>query len=716
MAAALLPRDTSSFFVIGDDGLVSVWPVVPGREAIHLGTKVHEKVVGRNSRIAFSRSDHELLWCLDGEANLKVVDATSGTVKGRQEKAHANSAKGTVGDLAVLPSGGAVTVGGDTRMRFWSWSGDSIVSEGESIEHKKPLISVAASDNGRWVAAVDSQSGVAIWRVADRVQQFYQESPSLHEQPHTGDCAFNRSATRFAAFGAGQTALVFDCRDDDGRLVVRRMPDQLNVAGTRGGTALHWSPIDQNRIAHADDDRRFQFINWTSDERREKPGPVVDSPVIAIDSTPDLRRVLYVTQAGLLGSYDARHEILMAEFSSSLTDVCTMSIDPSGNRVALANSAGSLEIWHSAAQTVDLPVSLVDETELWKGRDWLQRDSAIVKLPWRPIKVDETGNAHVLVTEAQPSAFRSDAALYLVYEDGEKMTRERITVGQAEFDDRMTVEACALELRAGQPVVAFRCRTAERSPYDGQLVLAKRVAQGKWEREWIEREGNMGFSPQIAFNAAGEVRELFHFSFDGYYLTHSHRTADVWQSKFVGQQGDGRLLDARFDSGVLHLFSDSNRYNGDPVQGVYMRWEAGKEMVREQLPLDRSFQRQISTLPNGEPVVMERIEAYPECRLWHRGESGWRVRQSIPRFICLNSTAWEIGPDGATYVVAWDPTGKRLVLWRGIGDDWKGSVISTKLPSSPNWLWIGFDHEQLPLLVAGEQRIPFAWLRAFRRH
>ena len=434
--------------------------------------------------------------------------------------------------------------------------------------------------------------------------------------------------------------------------------------------------------------------------------------------TGDGRRLLWIDESGRLVSYDARHDLRMVDLNSSLKHVVGMAIDRRGQRLAIVNAEGTVEVWHTSTPVASSLPEPQDDSSEWAATDWLQRDSAVTTPHPHTLRFDSQGHAHFLMSESDPGDFNGDGALYYVAEEGSKMTRERITMGNPEFDRRMSVSASALELHGNQPLVVFRCRTAETLAYDGKFYVARRTQPGVWEREMIHEHGNIGFYPVMLVDDGGQLTDVFHFSFGGYYLLHSFRQGDKWDAEILGEQGDGYALEGSKHEEVLHLITDTNRFNGDNGNRVYLQWKPGGELVRERLPAAFGYAKAIRVLRDGRPIVSQlRDDSDSSTQLLTRTENGWQQYQKMPESLAIHSDNWEIGPDGATYVVAWQAENQRVVLWRGLGDAWSGQVIATaeNLPAAPIAIWLRFDPQGHPVVVIGKLGEPFSWLKAYRR-
>ena len=407
IGAAILANADQTLITAGDDGLVSFWSVPPRGEATHWGTTVHERLFGPVPRLAFSATQDEHLWALDRDGQLVVADAATGQVLARRAKAHSGEAV----DLAALPDG-MVTVGGDTELRFWRLVNQKIESARPPIRHDRPLISVAGSADGKWVAAVDDNSRFAVWRVATGEQQFLEQLPCSPERPLTGRVKFNPTGMLLAVFGAGQSGFVFDVREQNERLLMSRQPDQINVAGLNGGTALAWSPAWPDRLIHADDHPRLTLRSFgeSAETLRETPGTFFTTTVADIIATPDNRRLLWVDRQGRLVSFDARHELAMLQLDSSLQKVAGLSIDRKGQRLAIVNDEGTVELWHTSLPVKSALPEPNDATAQWTHRNWLNLDSVSTQIVPRTLRFDSQGRACFLTTASHPRDFRSDGA------------------------------------------------------------------------------------------------------------------------------------------------------------------------------------------------------------------------------------------------------------------------------------------------------------------
>lgn len=726
-ASAILITGPGSLLTAGDDGLALLWQVPPRSGGVLSGTTVHERLVGPGARMAFSRTLDEHLWAIDIDGQLIVSDANSGAVLARRLKAHSGSVPDItapldrgVADIAALPDGGVVTAGGDRELRFWRLSDGTLEAARKRITHEHPLISVTVSADGKWLAAVDEHSGFGVWKISSGERQFFEQMPAISGRPFTGRTAFNADGTWLAAFGAGQCGCIFTCREVDDRLIVRQLSDKLNVAGTNGGSALAWNPAFPDRLAFADDYPRLVIRSFgeTAALEKAKATGLIDHLIVDIVPTPDGRRLILIGQNGRLVSYDVRHDLRMVELNSSLNNVVGMAIDRQGQRLAIVNGEGTVEVWHTSTPVASSLPEPKNSSVEWTATDWLHQDSALTAAEPRTLRFDAQGQAHFLMSESQPGDFPGDCALYYVSEARSKITRERITAGNPEFDRRMNGAACGLELHGNQPLVVFRCHMADNGPYDGKLFVARRTAPGVWERELIHEQGNQGFYPVMLVNDAGQLTDVFHYSFAGFYLLHSFRHADKWDVEILGEQGDGYQIKGCKHGNVMHLITDTNRFNGDNGNKVYLQWKpGGGEPLREPLPAAFGYPEAIRVLPDGRPIVAQlRHDSGSFTRLLTRTENGWQEYQRLPEGLELFADDWVIGPDGATYVAAWQVEEERVVLWRGLGDAWSGQIIATgeNLPEAPNARWVRFDPQGHPVVVVGKLYEPFSWLKAYR--
>lgn len=716
---AIVRTGPESLLTGGDDGLVLQWKLPQRGGGVLWGTKAYQQLVGADARMAFSKSQDVHLWVLDRDGRLMLVDAATGIVLARKAKAHVNTVESPPADLAALPDGAMATAGGDRDLRFWKLEKDKLVAARKPIVHARPLISVSASADGQWIAAVDDRAGLGIWKVATGEQQHFEQLPGVPGQPLTGRTAFDSSGSWLAAFGAGVTGFVFECRERAGRLVVRRLPDQMHVAGTHGGTAMAWNPAWPGRLLFADDASRMCMRSFGDDAKRHEAAVSPAESVVEILATPDGRRLLWIEKSGLITSYDTRHEFPMINLQSGLSNAWAMALDRSGQRLAVADQAGTIEIWNSALPSKTSLLEPNVNAGAWTATDLLTPDSAKIGFDMRPLQFDRHGQIHMLVTESHPGGFRDDGALYLLSENERQVTRERIAIGNPEFDNRMTQQACALHLHEQQPLVVFRCRTAEDTPYDGRLYAARRTAPGVWEPELIHDHGNWGFYPALRVAADGQLTDVFHYSFAGFYLIHSFRQGEAWKEEIVGEQGDGYRVNSWNQGETIHLLADSNRFNTDHANRIYLRWQPGGPLLRERLPAAFAYSELIQGLPNGQPVVMQERNGMGEpARLLTRSSEGWKTHQRLPDDLELDigtsTCRWAIGQDGVTYVVIWRESKKRLELWQGLGDAWSGQIVATDLPATPNQLFVRIDPSGRSVVLVGRLYEPFGWLKVLR--
>ena len=97
----------------------------------------------------------------------------------------------------------------------------------------------------------------------------------------------------------------------------------------------------------------------------------------------------------------------------------------------------------------------------------------------------------------------------------------------------------------------------------------------------------------------------------------------------------------------------------------------------------------------------------------HKGPQGWQEYSRLP---ISPRGDFAIGKRGEVTLVAWDSRDRRLVLWRGLGDQWSGTVIAGPFDEgSPNWWTVRLDPQDRPIVVVGRTEEPHGWLRVLRK-
>ncbi len=143
--------------------------------------------------------------------------------------------------------------------------------------------------------------------------------------------------------------------------------------------ALAWNPAWPDRLSFADDYPRLvirSFGDAAAFAKVPAKGPITNR-IVDIVPTGDRRRLLWIEESGRLVSYDARHDLRMVDLNSSLDNVVGMAIDRQGQRLAIVNAEGTVEVWHTSTPVASSLPEPQDASSEWAATDWLQQDSAV---------------------------------------------------------------------------------------------------------------------------------------------------------------------------------------------------------------------------------------------------------------------------------------------------------------------------------------------------
>lgn len=692
-AAVLLPTGEDRVISAGEDRVVKIWAVGRNDGVTRLRT-------GTGPRIAFDPNESELLWTLAADGRLQVID----TLEQKPPKDVLAHAGGAAGLAVVHRTGAVVTAGKDARVRFWTWDGAGIRPARPAIRHGRRLLSIAASHDGRWVATVDVAAVLSVWEIQSGRRVF--SEPLLGaggSEPKTGRIAFNCDDTRLAAFGPGQSCLVFRT-DPFGKL------DEHPIVAGSGGTALLWHPRDAGFLLIADDYPRYDGLSLPGCplgfERLGLRQP--QAPCVGMESSPDGRRWFLLEQTGRIIVCDPEHlgEVMVRRSRDG--SACDLAIDTEGRRLAVAHADGAIEIWETRWRGD--PPSLIDDARTrWSAATLVEGPSAAIETNSRCVALDTHDRLGVLFLAKRGERDR-EGNLIFIHEEGGRVLREII-------DDGGRVPSNAMCLAFGpddEPIVVFRRAVPNRGPYDGSVQIARRRGPGKWALEQVLSNGNAGHYPSAVVRG-GRVREIFHFSFAGYRWLHTFRDGALWKTATLGRAGDGLgLLGASDPDGHSHFAFRPNLFNSDPAPPLYARWD-GKTLLREVIDPMASNALSIRLAPDRAPLVLVQRPITAnllKMYLARRTAAGWRC-DALPAEIPdqRGDSDFALGKDGEIYLASWD---RQLLLWRGTAGRWRRTIVADQPQSEGICCWTRTDSHGRPVIVAARAYQADGWIRAYR--
>jgi hypothetical protein len=679
----------------GEDFVVKVWDTTVSDGSTSLQ-------VGPDPRIAFDRKRPELLWSLDSEGKLRVIDTVSAQRLGEIE-AHPGG-----GAALELLSGSAtvVTAGRDGYIQFWTWSDGGIHSARQAINHGTALLSIAASHNGRWVAGVDTFARLTVWEVAGGEQVFHEQLQGTDEgRPKTGRVAFNCDDTVLAAFGPGQSCHAFATTP------FHPIDQRPQIAGT-GGTAMMWHPMNRDFLLAADDQPRYTQLAL-GQCKLDRLNMGLNSPkstCVAMTSSPDSRRWFLLQESGRVVVFDPDYlgEVLECQTTHGASD---LAIDPSGRWLAVAHANGLVKILETGPRP-NVERKKVDTRRDWLRSTLLQTKSKRINVTPRGVALDsEDRFCMLLIENAKDNDLGGD--LLFVREDRDGAIQERV-----DPSGKVPWEGVCLAFGNGSdPVAVFRQRTGEAGrEYDADIVITRRAGRGRWVEEQRVRVGNMGFYP-AAVPQAGRVANVLHYSFvfAGGHLVNTSYDGSSWRHDLIGVHGDGYHQRAQVDErGEAHIVFHPMRYPGPPLYG---RWD-GKQLHREVIDPSAVAVHSIQLQPDGIPAAMlQRIGPAGANTLYiaQRTPNGWQQCAVVPADQSLFASDFCCGNDRQLYLLSWDPQRRRLLLWRGSGNEWSVTNIADDWESGPNWWTLRLDSHDRPVVVAARQGIEGAcWIQVLR--
>jgi hypothetical protein len=531
---------------------------------------------------------------------------------------------------------------------------------------------------------------------------------SLAGEPLTGKTAFNAAGDRLAAFGPGQSCHVFAY--DATTPSFDRIADQPPIAGV-GGTALLWSPRQPQVLvaAHSQPGYVVQSFAGEGNPLAEKLPLGSPTPCVEMMATSEGRRIVALEESGRIRFLDPDYRLPMLEVRSRLDHAHDLALSSTSDRLAIAAVDGRVEIWESAPrEEAFIPPKATDETAAWDLQVLLRSAAELSPPQQRYTRLDPQGRLCSLFVEhdVDKQDDNYEGALYFLRWDGAERLYERIHVDDTALDRRMDRLAMAMEIRpSGEPVVFIRRRHAEKVRWNGANYRGRRDAAGKWRFDLVHGEGNQGFWPKVVMNEAGEVAEIFHYSYGGLYLMRSSPSPSggEWRMTPLGRQGDGANMEAWQDArGRIHFTFAFRRFSGDVSQSMYAVWDG-------QPPLRRyPVEGRPEPLPDGTPVIIR------DGVLMRWGDGDWQPDPAIPEIPFGNYLA---SPDGTSYSFRFDSGTQQLFVATLQRNKWSIARLGLgkyESPSAANGFLPLFDPRGRLWIVVGRYHQRDSWVGVLR--
>lgn len=278
-----------------------------------------------------------------------------------------------VADVAFLADGRLVVAGEQIRVVDLAHDADVQLAAG------LPAVSVAASDDGRWIATGHSQGRISVWDAQSgaRVVGFPADPPDAESGPDVLAVDFAPTGNHLASVGAFGWGLdVWSV--ESGTVEARRVSlhgDHTNLSfaadGSRalvtvrdGVAALtvdgRWLPVvtedgvtdvvslGQGSLATAGADGAVRL--WDADGKPAGTLKAGDSALTALSATPGHSRIAASDTDGDVHVWNRTNGTwaMHVQFSASNWELVELALDPSGDLLAGVDASGTAYVWSVA--------------------------------------------------------------------------------------------------------------------------------------------------------------------------------------------------------------------------------------------------------------------------------------------------------------------------------------------------------------------------------
>lgn len=692
VASAVIPDDKGRVIVAGRTPTATCWDL----EVADSTRRFH---CSAEPRIAFDPSDIDLLWALAKDGRLVVIDV----VTGKELASTTAHAKAGMDIVAGEAKQSVVTVGGDGHVRFWNWRSGKIEPGNKDLSHGRPIRSVSVSHSGKWVAAVDDASNLLVWELAsgrlvcERVVSQMTDAPLV-----SGELGFNCNDTRIAAFGAGQSCRVFSIPSFD------PVPVRAQVAGS-GGTALLWHATNPDYLLVADDLCRYAEVEFgTTDLNVEERGlklSASEMPCVAMVRTPDAKRWILLQESGELSFCDHKHPKVLMTRQGYGGKACDLSIDCSGQRIAVAFADGTIEAWDTQRSRPREPVDV--ESGSWSTTTLLEGTVRLSLDHDRCIALDRQDRVCLAVIQ-KDAVERKDGTGELLF------VREEKGQGALEKVDRCAQyqpRAARLLIDQHNKAHLVYRRQKPSVSYDGALIAAKRTSRERWNSEIVEPEGNIGFYP-AAFVTEGDVSSVFHLTFAGaHYLLRSTKGDSGWTTETVGRAGDGLYLQSAAGQNGSTSFVFTNKGISIPL----FAWWDGQEFSRGVLDSRVSGASLLGFDATRSPVALVSrfdTDLGQRSHLARHLENRWQFEELPEPMSRFNLKGASGG--ASTYIVGRSERENEIVLWQLQDNEWRAVLVDRPVGWHATFAVVHIDSNSSPVVVAGQIHDDSSVVRVYR--
>lgn len=432
-------NDGKRILTVGDDARLVEWRLPPGSRTF---SQLSQENFGSAPRLMFD-AKRPYLWTLSEDGRLSIAALPASKVLAQVLDAHKPVSESERRASIAFHSqrNGVLTAGGDDTVREWRFEDGKIVRNSRELRHDAAVVSVTVNDNGELVATVDAKSRLRVFDYQTGELIFKDDIGGIPGLPPlSGKLAFNPGTTLLAAFGAMQSAPVYEIRHSPWRF--RRLNEQIWVAGPRGGVAMVWNPAIPNAAVIADDHPRLHSQAIGSENAGQEYYFEPTPPTIAaLTTSHDRRRIVCLEPTGQFAFFDARTQTKMLQLQSQITKAADVAMSHDGRWLAVSGFNGLVETWDvgptPAHVTENLTLARIapgaplatsasdqatnrQELPTWSSRSLIERTSRIYRFDEQQIKFDSSGRLHLLAVISQPGDMRTEGELYLLTEAPEE--------------------------------------------------------------------------------------------------------------------------------------------------------------------------------------------------------------------------------------------------------------------------------------------------------
>jgi hypothetical protein len=497
-----------------------------------------------------------------------------------------------------------------------------------------------------------------------------------------------------------------------------RIDDEIELSGG-GGLALAWHASDPNFLLAADDYPRI-VGSPRSPEIEQRLGIIGRSKkcvAIVPRSGPDRWFVLEETGEVLIGN--ARQPARLWTVQSHGSAACSLAMDASGKRLAVAHDDGRIEVLESERRAPS-PEEGFERVELRLTERLLTAAPRPAGLSGGSMALSDSANDQeaLRIREAVAVDSRGRVAVAALRRRGDKAD----LVYLAEDDRGGTLEEVVDQMASpgpptmclkfdgrDRPHIVYRVEAADtEDDYDGRLRMARRTAAGRWTLEELAGLGNHGYTPNVVFHPDGRA-EVLHFDLDTYRLWRASQVGGIWENQTVGRQGDGFNPHAALDrGGNLWMAWRVNRFNGDRSPAILGRWIGGR-LEREVIDPGAAAVNQFVLQSDGSVAVLaDSLSAEVRTKLAQRDSSGRWHTEPLPLRAPINLC--RMTEHGDIYALE-AFTGRWTLKWRARGK-WRQSYAGGL--QSDHSAKLVLDHRSRPVIVVPPEPASPNVVRVFR--